>query len=126
MKTTLIGGRNWRLRDLVSKAEIREIARERVEKLLNLSQNIFLKDPNLAKRYLEISLNVAKRVNLRLPLQAKLRICKKCLSPMIVGSTCRVRIRAEHGSKLVVTCLKCGHVRRMPLRGRKSRGDKVL
>ena len=101
-------------------AEIREIARERVGKLLDMAHENFLKDPEIARRYVTIALNIAKRVNLRLSFQDKLRICKKCFTPIIPGVTGRVRIRPEHGSKLVITCMECGNIRRIPIPKRRS------
>ena len=105
---------------------VRNIARERVQKLLTLSKEIYTTDPQLSKRYVDIALNICKKVNLRLPLNDKLRICKKCKCPMIIGLTCRIRTRPEHNSKLIVTCLDCGNIKRIPLGKTKKRKNSSM
>ncbi|MGC8961737.1 MAG: ribonuclease P protein component 4 [Candidatus Bathyarchaeia archaeon] len=100
--------------------EVKELARERFSKLLEMAHVTFSKDPEMARRYVEIALNIAEKANLRPPPREKLRICKSCFTPMIPGVTGRIRIRPEHGSKLVITCLECGHVRRIPISKRKG------
>lgn len=109
-----------------NKSTIKNIARERVEKLFTLSKTIYSTDPQLSKRYVDIALNICKKANLRLPLNDKLRICKKCKCPMIPGLTCRTRTRPEHNSKLIVTCLDCGNIKRIPLGKKKKRKNSSM
>ncbi|MEM2123194.1 MAG: ribonuclease P [Candidatus Bathyarchaeia archaeon] len=99
--------------------EVKELAMERFKILLNMAHSVFPKDPERARRYVQIALNIAKKVNLRPPPREKLKICKKCLTPIIPGKTGRIRIRPEHGSKLIITCLECGNIKRIPLSKRK-------
>lgn len=99
--------------------EIKELAMERFRNLLDMASTVLSRDPERARRYVEIALNIAEKVNLRPPSIEKLWICKRCLTPIIPGKTGRVRIRPEHGSKLVITCLECGGIKRIPLSKRK-------
>jgi hypothetical protein len=52
----------------------------------------------------------------------KLMICKNCNSFLVPGVNCRVR---THASRVVITCLDCGSIRRVPfVRERKSKLNK--
>ena len=60
------------------------------------------------------------RYKVRIPRNLKLLVCRKCKGLMVPGFTCRVRLRQHRESHLVLTCLKCGGVKRIPLKGRKT------
>jgi len=94
----------------------RDIAKQRIEYLLNLARTIFDKDRELAQRYTEIALNISRRMRVRLPLTHKLFICKKCKKLLVPGVNCRVRIRQRREPHIVITCLECKHVMRRPIR----------
>ncbi len=98
-----------------SKAE--SIAFERVEKLLDLASSIFEKNPDLANRYTELAWNIKTRYNLRLPFKLKRKFCRKCRAFWVPNETCRVRLRSSPSPHIVITCLNCGHERRIPYKG---------
>ena len=101
------------------RGELKELARERIEILLALAWKIIHKDEALARRYVEIAFKIAAKARLRLPREIKRRYCRKCKTPLVPGLTARFRIkRGCGGLRLVVTCLKCGYIRRYPLRPR--------
>ena len=93
---------------------IRQIAEERVDILLRLAKDLVRSDPSLSKRYVELAQRIAMRSGVRLGPQRKQFICKNCKSLLVPGVNCRVRIRAEHGTHVVVTCLECGSTKRYP------------
>lgn len=71
-------------------------------------------DPILSKRYIELAQRIAMRSGVRLGPERKQFICKNCNSLLVPGVNCRVRVRAEGGTHIVVTCLECGLVKRYP------------
>lgn len=93
---------------------IRRIARERIYILLGLAKQYLKKEPELACRYIELARKVGMKCNVRIPKEKKLYICKTCNLPLLPGFNCRIRIRSEGGTKTVITCLKCGAIKRYP------------
>jgi ribonuclease P protein subunit RPR2 len=93
---------------------IRQIAEERVDILLHLAKNTVKSDPSLSKRYVELAQRIAMRSGVRLGRERKQFICKNCKSLLVPGINCRVRVRPEYGTHVVVTCLECGSAKRYP------------
>jgi ribonuclease P protein subunit RPR2 len=98
---------------LGAKDDYKAIARERIERLFELAEKAFEKRPELADRYVKLAWKIATRYNIRLPATLKRKFCRKCLSFWKPGASCRVRVRS---GCVVVTCLRCGHVARQPLK----------
>lgn len=92
----------------------RDIARERVEILFNLAKKTVKRDPKLTRRYLELAKGVGMRSQVKIPKEYKLLICKGCGTLLVPGFNCRVRTRAEGGTKVIITCLDCGVQKRYP------------
>jgi len=97
-----------------SSSDVRQIAEERVDILLRLAREVLKTDSARSKRYVEMAQRIAMRSGLRLGSQRKQFICKNCKSPLVPGVNCRVRLRAERGTHVVVTCLECGSRKRYP------------
>jgi len=97
----------------------KDIARQRIRYLLELAKTVFSKDRELAQRYVEIALNIAKRMRVKVPLTYKMFICKRCKRLLIPGINCRVRIRQRREPHIVITCLECRHIMRRPIKRRK-------
>ncbi|MGD0423020.1 MAG: ribonuclease P protein component 4 [Candidatus Bathyarchaeia archaeon] len=107
---------NWR------NGNIRQIARERIEILLQLARQTFSEDPSLSKRYVELARLIGMKSGVRLPRNSKAFICKQCGTLLVPGRNCRVRIRSDTGTTVLITCLGCGHKKRYPtVRERLSR-----
>ena len=90
------------------------IAKERVQRLLDLASSVFEENPTLAHRYVELAWKIKTKYNLDLPKRLKRKFCRKCRSLLVPGETCRVRLRSEGSPRLTVTCLRCGFERRFP------------
>lgn len=101
---------------------IKEIARERIEILLELAKKVFPSDRILSKRYVELARRISMKARVPLIKEQKMFICKGCGSLLVPGVNCRVRTRPEFGTTLIVTCLDCGRKKRYPtVRERLSR-----
>ena len=99
------------------KNSVTGIAKERVKRLLDLSSSVFEKRPELAHRYVELAWRIKTKYNLKLSDSSKTKFCRKCRTFWVSGETCRVRLRSEGSSRLVITCLNCGYERRIPTGG---------
>ncbi|NOZ82282.1 MAG: ribonuclease P [Euryarchaeota archaeon] len=89
----------------------RRIARERMEILMQLAEEVFHRDRKLARRYVQLARRIAMKYNLRFPAGWKRRFCRRCGSFLVPGVNLRVRCRKL---RVIYTCLECGHVRRVP------------
>lgn len=89
----------------------RKIAIERIDYLLELAETVKKDDYELARRYVEIAVKIAKKYRIRLR-KKKLRFCKKCLYPY---RSDRMRVRISKGV-VRISCLNCGHIRRFKIK----------
>ncbi len=89
--------------------EIEKIARERMEYLMRLADDVFLRDRERAQRYVEICRRLGMRSRVRIPRAWRWRICRGCKAFLWPGVNCRVRLRVRRQSHIVVTCFNCGH-----------------
>lgn len=90
-----------------------KIARDRIDKLLNLSMKSS-KDGDLdqSKRFVELARLISKRYNQRLTKSQRLQICRDCNS-FLNSQNSKNRLSPK-GWK-IVTCLECGSVSRYGL-----------
>ena len=91
--------------------EFKEIAAERVERLFELAEGEFKLHPKRADRYVRLAWKLKTRYNLKFPEHLKRKFCRKCLSFLKPGASCRVRVQS---SCIIITCLRCGHIARLP------------
>ncbi|MFH0752711.1 MAG: ribonuclease P [archaeon] len=86
----------------------RKIAKERVERLLDLASSASQK---LADRYVTLARKISMKVNLRLPSSLKRKFCRNCGTYFRPGVNCRVRTR---NGKIVYYCFNCRKTYRIP------------
>ena len=98
----------------------RKIARERIDKLFQMMEEMKNKDYELARRYVELARRIAMKYRIKLPKEYKLKFCKKCLYPYKEG---RFRVRIAK-SRVIITCLNCGYTKRVPIRPIRKKIDK--
>ena len=95
---------------LVAKAEIREIARERIDVLVRsaLEEN----DIDLAARQANRAKKIGMRFRVRLPYEVRQLFCKECKAFIVPGRNARVRVGRSKTKAVRITCLRCGHTYR--------------
>lgn len=106
----------------LSNKEMHWIAQERIWRLLTQAEAQALAGQmQRSKRYLQLARAISMRT--KTPLPKDFLYCRKCLTPLIPGKNCRVRLRS---SRVVVHCLECDSIRRKPyLNERRNRsGEK--
>ncbi|MEM1981357.1 MAG: hypothetical protein QXF66_01495 [Candidatus Hadarchaeales archaeon] len=96
----------------------RTIALERIERLLQLAEEVWSADRTLSKRYVELAWKLKLKYRVKLPSHLREKFCRKCRTLLKPGVSCRVRVRS---GRVVKVCLTCGHAVRIPLGGRKGR-----
>jgi ribonuclease P protein subunit RPR2 len=90
----------------------KEIARERIKKLFEEANTVFLEDKKLANKYIKLARKIAMKFNLRLPRGYKRKFCKYCYSYLKPGVNLRVRTKDK---KVVYYCLECKKFMRFPV-----------
>jgi ribonuclease P protein subunit RPR2 len=92
------------------KAEVKELARERIEILL--ASALREKDEGLAAMQAGLAKKIAMRHRVRLPYKMRQLFCKKCKTFVVPGRTARVRIGRASTKAVRLTCARCGHTYR--------------
>ncbi len=89
---------------------VKEIAKDRVEKLLKFAEERALENTEaskkLSKRYVQLARKISMHYKVSIPKELKNRICKKCNNFLIPGINCSVRL-ASSKRFLVYKC-ECG------------------
>lgn len=88
-----------------------DLAGQRIARLFTLAAVVYSKRPDLADRYVDIARRISMRHRVSIPRELKRNVCKQCYSYLKPGSNARVR---ADGRNVVITCLKCGGIRRYP------------
>jgi ribonuclease P protein subunit RPR2 len=101
---------------------MQQIALERVDILFERALQIFHEDPDLANRYVDIARRVCMVARVRLTARWRPYICRGCKTLLVPSFNCQVRMQSRpgKGSRVVKTCLKCGHVTRYYVRNASS------
>jgi ribonuclease P protein subunit RPR2 len=101
----------------------RRIASERMAVLFTLAEKEAVAGREArARRYIELARKIGMRYNVRVAPEFRRRFCKKCLAYLLPGTNARVRVGR---GRLVVTCLACGTIQRMPYRAEKELAQSV-
>jgi len=87
------------------------IAEERINILFSRADDELTQHPERSHRYVEMARNIAKKYNLKMPVKWNRRFCHSCHQFMKPGFNCRIRLI---NSSVVIKCLDCGHVARIP------------
>lgn len=93
----------------------------RMNFLYQVANKVLEQDPstgNIASFYGHVLHMISRRVQAKLDPSIKRSLCKKCSVLLFPGVTCTERLRTSsgRGQRLVVTCLRCGTVKRFPTR----------
>jgi ribonuclease P protein subunit RPR2 len=96
----------------------RRIAHERIRILFTLAERFRRTHPDRSQRYAALARRIASRNRVHLPQEYRRLVCPSCKCYM-GPSASRTRIRQTREPHVAVTCLRCGHITRIPLRSRK-------
>lgn len=88
-----------------------DMAEQRIRRLFNLAAEVFPTRPDLSNRYVDIARRISMRHRVSIPSEFKRSVCKECHAFLVPGANSRVRV---DGNNVVITCLKCGCIKRYP------------
>lgn len=90
---------------------MKELAGERIERLIELAQKEAKKRPERSRRYVSLARKLSSRYNVAIPAKWKRSICRKCDAFLVPGRN--LTVRASPRSKAVLyVCKECGAMRR--------------
>ncbi len=90
-----------------------QIARERIDILMREADLAALAGRmEHADRYVDLARRVGMRYNVRVPTAYRRRFCRGCYRYLQPGVSSRTRLSR---GRVVTTCLRCGHMSRIPL-----------
>lgn len=100
----------------------KNIAKDRIKRLLSLAEEKVHTDPDLSREYVSIAVRIGIRCRVRMPERWKWRVCKGCNTLLCPGLNCTIRTRRKRQPHLVTRCLYCGRISRRTI-NRKSEHD---
>lgn len=90
---------------------VKEIAMERILKLLGFAEENAKARPDRSKRYVELARKISTRYTVPIPQNLKKKFCKACNAFWVPGKNLKVRANARTKS-IDYVCLECGERRR--------------
>ncbi|MCX8206733.1 MAG: ribonuclease P [Methanothrix sp.] len=91
---------------------LKDIARQRMERLFELARASAEAHPERSDRYVELALRIGMRLRVRPTREMKRLFCKSCMGYL---SPAQRMVRLRDGI-LVIRCMRCGHISRMRYR----------
>jgi ribonuclease P protein subunit RPR2 len=112
--------RKYKRKRGVKPAWQKQIARERIEILLNEAKKAAKQRKfDFANRYAKLAKLIGMRYTVRLKPEQKRKICKYCDSFLLPGVTCDVKIDTKN-HKIKIICGFCKKIIRLPYKPRKK------
>jgi ribonuclease P protein subunit RPR2 len=96
----------------MNKKNIKRIATERIEILIDNALREMHNDENLSQSYAKLARKIAMRVRIRMPYWMRQLFCRKCKQFIVPGINSRIRIGRAKVKSIRITCMKCNHVYR--------------
>lgn len=102
---------------------VKEIAKERIARLLSLAEEMAKNGDELSKRlekrYVGLARRISEHYKVKIPKELKQRICKKCNNFLVPGVNCTVRLSSS--GYLVYKC-ECGNENHIFVKPKASAG----
>ena len=92
--------------------EIRKIAIERMEILIENAISNSRENPKLAQRQALLARRISTRKKIRMPFHLRMVFCKKCKSFIVPGLNSRIRLGSSSVKSIRISCNLCGHTYR--------------
>lgn len=100
--------------------KVEDLALQRIVRLFEAASEVYHRCPEVADRYVELARRISMRCRVRIPKPLRRRFCHNCYCFLVPGANCRVRLSPRRSPHVVVTCLKCGYIHRIPIAGERD------
>ncbi|MEM1583973.1 MAG: ribonuclease P [Nitrososphaerota archaeon] len=98
--------------------ELKKIALDRVCRLMDFARKHAIEKPEIAREAALLAMRIAQKARVRMPRKYKRMFCKKCGTLFWTPYSFTVRIRDRRSTHIVIKCLKCGYIKRIPVKKR--------
>lgn len=98
----------------------KDLAKQRIIKLLRMADSIYRTEPGLAIKYGELARRISLRSRVKIPREWRSRFCKRCGVLLFPGLNASIRTRERRFPHIVIKCDICGSIRRIPYLREKS------
>ncbi|MEM4699952.1 MAG: ribonuclease P protein component 4 [Candidatus Nezhaarchaeales archaeon] len=98
---------------------VKDLALQRIARLFEAAEEVYRKYPEVADRYVELARRISMRCRVRIPRPLRRRFCHSCYRFLVPGVSCRVRLSPRRSPHVVITCLRCGYIHRIPIASRR-------
>ena len=102
-------------------SDVKRIALERIERLMEFAKRHAEDHPELAREAGRLALRIARKARVRFPARYRRLICRKCGTPFYIPGSFTVRVRDRRSTHVVIRCNVCGYVKRIPAVREKKR-----
>lgn len=96
----------------MSRVDKKLVSRE-IDRLFRIAFST--RDVQLKKSAVKQAILLSRSTRVKLPRKYSLFICRKCLSLLSSSDAARIRIRKNRNWLIVIKCLSCGTIKRIPL-----------
>ncbi len=90
------------------KPEVRKIALERMQILINNAISNARKNPKLSQRQAFLAKKISMRHRVRMPYDLRMTFCKRCKNFIAPGINSRIRLGRSSFKSIRITCNFCG------------------
>jgi RNase P subunit RPR2 len=97
----------------MSRLDKKAVAKE-IDRLFNLA--LSSDDEQLKRSAIRHAVMLSRSTRVRIPKKYSLFICRKCFSLLSSPKSARIRVRKNRNWLIVIRCLTCGAVKRIPLK----------
>ena len=94
------------------KAEVRQIALERMEILIQNAMINSRINPSIAQRQATLAKKISTKYRIRMPYHLRMNFCKKCKKFIAPGVSSRIRLGRSSVKSIRITCGFCNHTYR--------------
>lgn len=97
----------------MSKINKKIILRE-IDRLFNIA--LKTNDEYLKKSAIKHAIQLSRWTRVKFPRKYSLLLCGRCLSLLSSVDTARVRVRRDRNWQVIIRCIRCGEIKRVPLK----------
>ena len=96
--------------------ELKKIALDRIDRLMDFAKKHATERPEIAREAIILAVRIAQKARVRIPRKYKRMFCRKCGTPFWTPNSFTVRVRDRRSTHIVIKCLKCGYIKRIPVK----------
>lgn len=98
------------------KRDVKKIALERIERLMEFAEKYAAGEPELARKAVLQAMRIAQKARIKIPKRYKWSFCRKCGASFYTPGSFTIRVRDRRSTHIVIRCNRCGYIKRIPVK----------